>query len=80
LHELSKVFGAMFGGLSGLPTAGAGEAALVVATVMVLAPSYSYRLAATMRPNVWTASVAAVFLTLAVLRFSSVSYFLYYFF
>ena len=80
LHELSKVFGAMFGGLSALPTAGAGEVALIVAIVLALAPSYSYRLAAHMKPNVWTASLAAVFLTLAVLRFSSVSYFLYYFF
>jgi D-alanyl-lipoteichoic acid acyltransferase DltB (MBOAT superfamily) len=59
---------------------GVGEAALLVAIILAFAPSYSYRLAARMKPNLWTASLAAVFLTLAVLRFSSVSYFLYYFF
>jgi hypothetical protein len=87
LRVLSKIFGAMFGGLLSLPPlpvlstpVGIGETALLIAIVLALAPSYSYRLAATMKPNVWTASLAAVFLTLAVLRFSSVSYFLYYFF
>jgi len=73
----------MFGGLA-TPwlniSPGAGEAALLVAIVLAFAPSYSYRLAAAMKPNVWTASLATVFLVLAVLRFSSVSYFLYYFF
>ena len=76
----------MFSGLPDFPVPewltarGAGEVALLAAIAMALAPSYSYRLARTMKPNFWTASLAAVFLTLAVLRFSSVSYFLYYFF
>jgi len=88
LATLSKVFGAMFA-LRAAPGAftfdwvspqSVGELALIVAIILALAPAYSYSIVARMKPNVWTASVAAVFLTLAVLRFSSVSYFLYYFF
>jgi alginate O-acetyltransferase complex protein AlgI len=89
LKTLAKVLGAMFGAfpvLTGLSAdwlstpRGVGELALIVAIIVALAPSYSYPIVARMKPNVWTASLAAVFLTLAVLRFSSVSYFLYYFF
>jgi D-alanyl-lipoteichoic acid acyltransferase DltB (MBOAT superfamily) len=89
LNTLSKVLGAMF---SAFPAGGwappdwlrspqgIGELALLAAIALALAPSYSYSIVAKMKPDFRTASLAAIFLTLAVLRFSSVSYFLYYFF
>ena len=84
MSTLIRVLGAMFGGLPELrlPDAApsAATVALIAAILLALAPSYSYKLVATMKPNVWTASLTAVLITLAVLRFSSVSYFLYYFF
>ena len=57
-----------------------GITALLVAALALMLPSFSYMLARTMKPSPWTACLAAALLTVCVLRFSSVSYFLYAFF
>jgi alginate O-acetyltransferase complex protein AlgI len=82
LATLSKVFRAMFGATAApvFKVWGPGEIALLAAILLAAAPSYSYSLARKMKPNAWTASLAAALLAVAILRFSSVTYFLYYFF
>lgn len=86
LPTLMKVLRAMFSGLPGIPAPVGltgiemGYLALAVAMLFVLIPTYSFAIARRMKPAWWTAGLAAVVLTTAVLRFSSVSYFLYYFF
>jgi alginate O-acetyltransferase complex protein AlgI len=86
LPALNRVLGAMFSALpkftlpATLETTGVGYLALIVAILLAAIPAYSYTIARRMKPAVWTAALAALLLTTAVLRFSSVSYFLYYFF
>ena len=63
-----------------LETTGVGYLALLVAILLATIPAYSYTIARRMKPAAWTAALAALLLTTAVHRFSSVSYFLYYFF
>lgn len=83
---LMRVLGAMFSGIPRLqiPAAVAdldpGWIALVAAILIAAVPVYSYTIARNMKPVWWTAALASAVLTVVVLRFSSVSYFLYYFF
>lgn len=87
LPTLGRVFGAMFSAFPALPAVPAaladietGKLALLAAILLTAVPGYSYLMARRMKPNMWTATLGAVVLTTVVLRFSSVSYFLYYFF
>ncbi|MBZ5575253.1 MAG: MBOAT family protein [Acidobacteriia bacterium] len=57
-----------------------GRLVLLVAVLLVAVPSYSFLLVRRMKPSPWTACLGAVLLTACVLRFSSVTHFLYYFF
>jgi alginate O-acetyltransferase complex protein AlgI len=57
-----------------------GRLALVIAVLLFLIPSYSFAIARKMKPNPLTAGFAAVLLTACVLRFTSATHFLYYFF
>jgi D-alanyl-lipoteichoic acid acyltransferase DltB (MBOAT superfamily) len=86
LATLRKVMGAMF---SGLPAISIGHTlaevepaklALIAAILLAALPAYSFTMARRMKPRLWSAAVGALLLTTIVLRFSSVSYFLYYFF
>ncbi len=86
LPTLMKVLRAMFSGIPHIPAPAAlteisaGTLALIVAILLVLIPTYSFAIARRTKPVWWTAALGAVVLTTAVLRFSPVSYFLYYFF
>ncbi len=85
LQALSRVWGAMFSGIPKIPSPAIlsgdpGYIALLAAIVLVAIPTWSFMIAKRMKPAWWTAGLTAMFLTMAVLRFSSVSYFLYYFF
>jgi alginate O-acetyltransferase complex protein AlgI len=82
LPTLGKVMGAMFSGLPKitLPAADNAYLALLAAILLAAIPAYSFTIARKMKPAIWAAGLAAVLLTTVVLRFSSVSYFLYYFF
>jgi hypothetical protein len=86
LQALTRVLGAMFSGIPKMrlpapfSSADPGYFALVAAILLVALPTYSFTIARRMKPAWWTAALAAMVLTTVVLRFSSVSYFLYYFF
>ena len=57
-----------------------GRIALLAAVLLLVAPSYSFALSRRMKPTPWVAGLGAVTFAAAVLRFSSASEFLYYFF
>ena len=86
LQALTRVLGAMFSGIprmqlpAALSSVYPGYFALLAAILLVALPTYSFTIARRMKPAWWTAALAAMVLTTVVLRFSSVSYFLYYFF
>jgi D-alanyl-lipoteichoic acid acyltransferase DltB (MBOAT superfamily) len=83
LPTLLRVARALIGGFPKLPRWPAVEfsyAALVAALVLAAVPGYSFTIARGMKPTFATAALAAILLTTVVLRFSSVSHFLYYFF
>jgi alginate O-acetyltransferase complex protein AlgI len=62
------------------PDADPARLALVAAILLLAVPSYSYVIARRMRPSPWTAGIGALLLTVCVLRFSTATQFLYYFF
>ena len=80
---LGRVWGAMFSSIPKIIPAITSDPvylALLVAILLTAVPAYSYLIARRLQPNWWSAALAAVLLTTVVVRFSSVSYFLYYFF
>jgi len=62
------------------PETDSGRVALLISLLLLFTSSYSFVIARRMKPTLVTAALAAVALTVCVLRFSSVSHFLYYFF
>jgi alginate O-acetyltransferase complex protein AlgI len=86
LPALIRVLRAMFSGIPKLALPAAlvnvqpAYLALLAAILVVAIPGYSFAFARRMKPVWWTAALAAMVLTTVVLRFTSVSYFLYYFF
>jgi D-alanyl-lipoteichoic acid acyltransferase DltB (MBOAT superfamily) len=86
LAGAARVLRAMFSGLpkiplpSGIANLDPGQVILIVAMLLIAFPIYSFTIARRMKPGLWTAGVAAILLTAIVLRFASVSYFLYAFF
>lgn len=62
------------------PETDSGRLALLISVLLLFTSSYSFVIARRMKPTLTTATVGAVLLTVCVLRFSSVSHFLYYFF
>lgn len=88
LEALARVLRALMAGLGPIPRLtgqmlsqmDTGTTALIAAILIAAMPGYSFVMAKRMQPNLWTASLAGILLTVVVLRFSSVTYFLYYFF
>jgi alginate O-acetyltransferase complex protein AlgI len=86
LTTMRKVFRAMFSALpkipvpSGLTNADPRLLVLIAAILLAAIPVYSFTIASRMKPRLWTAALGAILLTTIVLRFASVSYFLYAFF
>jgi len=86
LPTMVKVWRAMFSGLpkfpipSALANADPAQLALLAAILLAAIPAYSFTIAQRMKPRLWTAALGALLLTTIVLRFASVSYFLYAFF
>jgi D-alanyl-lipoteichoic acid acyltransferase DltB (MBOAT superfamily) len=62
------------------PETDSGRVALVISVLLLAWSSYSFAIARRMKPTLATAGLGAVLLTVCILRFSSVSHFLYYFF
>ena len=62
------------------PESDSGRLALLISVLLLFTSSYSFVIARRMKPTLATAALGAVLLTVCVLRFSSVSHFLYYFF
>ena len=62
------------------PESDSGRFALLISVLLLFTSSYSFVIARRMKPTLATAALGAVLLTVCVLRFSSVSHFLYYFF
>ncbi len=62
------------------PETDSGRLALLISVLLLFTSSYSFVIARRMKPTFATAALGAVLLTVCVLRFSSVSHFLYYFF
>jgi D-alanyl-lipoteichoic acid acyltransferase DltB (MBOAT superfamily) len=85
LPAMARVYSAMFSAIPKIPInlgvkVDPAWLALLAAILLAALPVYSYILARKMKPVWWTAALASVLLTTVVLRFASVSYFLYYFF
>ncbi len=86
LPTAMRVLRAMFSGLpsiplpAGLATVDPRQVVLIAAILLAAIPAYSYTIARKMKPRLWTAALGAMLLTTIVLRFASVSYFLYAFF
>jgi D-alanyl-lipoteichoic acid acyltransferase DltB (MBOAT superfamily) len=86
IASMVRVFRAMFSGFpkisvpAALTDADPRYLVLLAAILLAAIPAYSFSIARDMKPRLWTAALAALMLTTIVLRFSSVSYFLYYFF
>jgi hypothetical protein len=86
LSTMARVLRAMFSALpkiplpSGLTNADPSQLVLIAAILLAAIPAYSFTIAAGMKPRLWTAALGALLLTTIVLRFASVSYFLYAFF
>jgi alginate O-acetyltransferase complex protein AlgI len=86
LTAMVRVLRAMFSGLPKIPIPSAwmdidpAQVVLIAAILLAAIPAYSFTIAQKMKPRLWTAALGAIVLTTIVLRFSSVSYFLYAFF
>jgi alginate O-acetyltransferase complex protein AlgI len=86
LTAMIRVLRALFSGLPKIPIPSAwmdidpAQVVLIAAILLAAIPAYSFTIAQKMKPRLWTAALGAIVLTTIVLRFSSVSYFLYAFF
>jgi alginate O-acetyltransferase complex protein AlgI len=86
LPTMARVLRAMFSRLpkiplpSGLTNADPSQVVLIAAILLAAIPAYSFTIASRVKPRLWTAALGAILLTTIVLRFASVSYFLYAFF
>jgi alginate O-acetyltransferase complex protein AlgI len=81
LQACTRVLAAMFSAVPKIPASvDSAWLALIAAILLTALPVYSFTVARRMKPVWWTAALASALLTIVVLRFASVSYFLYYFF